>query len=640
MLNCVLNSNIFIRGDAIPSFIEEQLVGLFGKFSDWMLNKYGFNIKEFLEFCRIIKEELEFRCECFMIMNDLLLEGEFKKAFNKISTNKGINNEERKFIKSYKRNKKEVQSFYTMKNGLDNYEGILKIQVSDFKEKLDINKFYKLVEEFTFDFNNKKQQIQNPTNHNALFFRPIIKFNDKYIVASYATLIHNVQKKIENNMKNEKIWDKYQKNKGNYLENETIKVFQKILPDCKKYNGLKYVINDNGEQKECELDSLIIYDNNIILVEAKSGIFHEKARQGAFRKLQTNIKENIEKAYLQADRARKYIKSSSNPEFFNSKSEKVVLDMKKYNNIYLINVTLENFGELSTMIAKTKEYELYSSDKFPWSVNINDLKVIQEFIQFPAQFLHYLKRRFALIYSKYDEPEIFSTDELDFLGNYLDGNLFFNNYKSYDMININDYAPYFNKYYNMKSLGEKTKKIGQIFDGNFKRIIDELHVLGGHGFTEIITKLLDLSSKGRSDIIQLIEKLTRLTFQDKWFHDGTFIIELANPNNKKSGWGLTIMTSYKKDRFELIERLKSYSRLKKYQQKCYEWIGIGVLVDDHEFLCNEYFYYKSEELYDYDLEALSNKILTKQMIKFKKVGRNEKCPCGSGLKYKNCHGKN
>ena len=24
---------------------------------------------------------------------------------------------------------------------------------------------------------------------------------------------------------------------------------------------------------------------------------------------------------------------------------------------------------------------------------------------------------------------------------------------------------------------------------------------------------------------------------------------------------------------------------------------------------------------------------------FKKVGRNEKCPCGSGKKYKHCHGK-
>lgn len=27
------------------------------------------------------------------------------------------------------------------------------------------------------------------------------------------------------------------------------------------------------------------------------------------------------------------------------------------------------------------------------------------------------------------------------------------------------------------------------------------------------------------------------------------------------------------------------------------------------------------------------------MVKIKQVGRNEPCPCGSGLKYKNCHGK-
>ena len=28
----------------------------------------------------------------------------------------------------------------------------------------------------------------------------------------------------------------------------------------------------------------------------------------------------------------------------------------------------------------------------------------------------------------------------------------------------------------------------------------------------------------------------------------------------------------------------------------------------------------------------------KEKEDFKKVGRNEKCPCGSGKKYKHCHG--
>ena len=28
------------------------------------------------------------------------------------------------------------------------------------------------------------------------------------------------------------------------------------------------------------------------------------------------------------------------------------------------------------------------------------------------------------------------------------------------------------------------------------------------------------------------------------------------------------------------------------------------------------------------------------VVKAKKIGRNDPCPCGSGKKYKNCHGKN
>ena len=35
-----------------------------------------------------------------------------------------------------------------------------------------------------------------------------------------------------------------------------------------------------------------------------------------------------------------------------------------------------------------------------------------------------------------------------------------------------------------------------------------------------------------------------------------------------------------------------------------------------------------------------NEAVQKPIVKPKKIGRNEPCPCGSGKKYKNCHGKN
>ena len=37
-------------------------------------------------------------------------------------------------------------------------------------------------------------------------------------------------------------------------------------------------------------------------------------------------------------------------------------------------------------------------------------------------------------------------------------------------------------------------------------------------------------------------------------------------------------------------------------------------------------------------EKNENEEINKENIETKKVGRNEKCPCGSGKKFKYCHG--
>jgi preprotein translocase subunit SecA len=39
-------------------------------------------------------------------------------------------------------------------------------------------------------------------------------------------------------------------------------------------------------------------------------------------------------------------------------------------------------------------------------------------------------------------------------------------------------------------------------------------------------------------------------------------------------------------------------------------------------------------------EGEGGKVKKKPIVKQMDIGRNEECPCGSGEKYKNCHGKN
>ena len=38
------------------------------------------------------------------------------------------------------------------------------------------------------------------------------------------------------------------------------------------------------------------------------------------------------------------------------------------------------------------------------------------------------------------------------------------------------------------------------------------------------------------------------------------------------------------------------------------------------------------------IDEFSNLLDKVENKEFKKVGRNEKCPCGSGKKFKHCHG--
>ena len=47
---------------------------------------------------------------------------------------------------------------------------------------------------------------------------------------------------------------------------------------------------------------------------------------------------------------------------------------------------------------------------------------------------------------------------------------------------------------------------------------------------------------------------------------------------------------------------------------------------------------KDREMADLQFVGGDGSNAPKQVVAGKKVGRNEKCPCGSGKKYKHCHG--
>lgn len=637
-----------VRGDAHAEQIKSQVYSLFKQYDDWMLSNQGFTIEDAIKYIDAIvnrynKLLLEYRNELFNQSKDLIDDIYIKLSIDN-DVSKG-SKQVKNFMKKYnsKKGKEELLGL-TVANLFEvSYNDILSFDIETFIEEEGISdkeRFISFISRFCSEINkSENNKFKYPTDDNIFRQRPIIKNKDKYIVPNPMNLIWIIQYEIENDMKNSEVWDSYQKQKGNFLEKEVLDIFKNILPKCKTYDSLYYYIKDDeGNDKQCELDALVIYDNNIFLIESKSGLFKAPARRGAIKALGTAIYENIEYAFEQASRARKYITGNKIVKFLNAdNSEKLSINSGDYNNIYLINATLENFGEVATSIHKFKNVGLYKYNEFPWSVNINDLKVITDFIEFPSQFIHYIHRRLKVNNPLGNGFDIMTSDELDLFGNYLDTNLFYDKEEN-AMLAISDYSQYYNEYYYAKKLGKSVEKFKQKMDAGFKKILLDLEKLNQHGYTDIVVRLLELDGDTRKQISNSLKMMEDRTAKDRGIHDATMVV-LSNPEDIQTGLGITVMTGLSKDREILLKRLESYCKLKKYQQRAFEWIGLGKLVDDLDWTVNEFFYFKWEETFDEEKEKIINQILVKPMKWADKVGRNDKCPCGSGKKFKKCHGK-
>lgn len=88
-----------------------------------------------------------------------------------------------------------------------------------------------------------------------------------------------------------------------------------------------------------------------------------------------------------------------------------------YNNIFLVNITLEAFQEFSTAFNSIKLWDpkLLSGNNYPFAVNIYDLMIITEILDDSDDFIRYLIERIKLDQTQ----EISSHDEMDFFGYFL-----------------------------------------------------------------------------------------------------------------------------------------------------------------------------------------------------------------------------
>jgi len=175
---------------------------------------------------------------------------------------------------------------------------------------------------------------------------------------------------------------------------------------------------------------------------------------------------------------------------------------------------------------------------------------------------------------------------------------------------------------------------------DFDRLCNQLKTLDEPKITDIIFRLLDLSSDARKNLVDFIVQTKQKTIRDGEFHN----FSLPPDDSYSHRTGITYISLSSDNVEELRKRLLALCQARKYKSKGDVWIGFGSLRSSDEMIDAVVFNNQQWE-YDKELEYLSNVMLEgegqgKQIRIGNKTGRNERCLCGSGLKYKKCCGMN
>ncbi len=473
--------------------------------------------------------------------------------------------------------------------------------------------------------------------------RPFICIDDICYCFDYYNLFDNIYRIIQKDIKRHdngytNTWSDLQQEASESLVEEQLK---KLLPGCESYVGNYYPIGQSLKQRD-ENDILVLFDDTLIIVEVKAGSFVYTPAMTDYNAHKKSFETLVGKADYQCERTLNYIKNNEKIVFYKdskTKEKKVEFDRNKYRNIYTMCVTVDNFNVFEAKIEKNNFFNVSSGTI---AISIDDLDAYVEYFSSPLLFLHFLKHRKAATGVK----NLMLNDELDHLGMYIVHNAYEMYASEYENCNSfvatgyrEDLDAYFTGLYCKKLQSVKPEQDIPYIIKEIISFTEEKNMVGNVAFSSFI---LDLDPDSRETFANSVNTLI-----SRQAEIGRMFPVMVNGDVM---YGLFIV----QDRIQVVEeelRLKyMYANMLKVSKNQSWYIVLSyntekqlkniqykqLHIDDIEERG-----YNENELLQLAESIFQNRVKSiLDMKSKKKIYPNDKCPCGSGKKYKQCCGKN
>jgi|GEM_PF-2197841 len=423
----------------------------------------------------------------------------------------------------------------------------------------------------------------------------------------------------------------YIRRRENVLTEMTLDHLSAVFPGAEFGSNLYY---KTGIQDRAETDGVLLVDDIAFIIEAKGGALSFPARRGSASRIKRDFGALVEKAFSQALRTADFIRNNPNGIFTDERGNpKIRLGNRPIRKIYLINPVLDSMDAFSIDLAEARKTGLLSGDaEWIWCVNINDLQLVTDVLDTPTVFLLYLERRLRFN----DHSDWFHVhDELDLLDYFLRQGLYLEekHFEEDVLVHWQADTRELDAYYGAKGVGLALppKPTAPIYP-ELRTFLKQIESSGVAGRMAFGLEILSHGGASRQTIMDLFGLLPERLRQRNRPQSGNF-------ERGKSGVSIWLAESLTP---EVEEGVKFEHACAKYERKADKWMtSVFEMKTDKPTLAKVF---QTTESWQEDPEmerivkSISDKKYAMQANR-KRPGRNEPCPCGSGIKFKKCHGR-
>lgn len=390
-------------------------------------------------------------------------------------------------------------------------------------------------------------------------------------------------------------------------------------------------IHESKSTKVGEIDVLVLFGDRAIVVQAKSKRLTLEARKGNDQVIRDDFRKSVQDAYDQAVRCARCLGDSSY--VLTSPDAQVIALPHELKEVYIFCVVSDHYPALSFQARQFLRAERDGRIKPPLVLDVFALDAMTEMLHSPLQFLSYVDRR-----SNYAD-RLHASHELTILAYHLKYNLWFDD--EMDMISLgDDFSAGLDIAMAVRRDGVSGSAtpdgiLTRFASTTLGRIVKEIEDRPDPATIDFGFMFLTLSEETVKDASRGIDNIAARARADGRNHDLT--LSLSS--------GTTGLTIHCNDDAPSVAgpRLWSHCEMRKYTEKADTWFGLCLSPKGASlrFGLNLAYKWKQSDTMDADTRGMkvAGTPLTTAVASLRrrvKVGRNDRCPCGSGLKYKKC----